>query len=304
MQCDIFISYRRQSDSGSAGRLYDRLSQKLLGVPIFIDVDKLNPGDDFEQGLEKSLARCAVLLAVIGPDWVDVPGTDGQPRLSREDDFVRMELAAALSKGVRVIPLLVQGALPPSASALPAELKALAKRQAFEIRHERFNADVDALARSLLDTTPGLRRRRLTGSAKVALAALTILVLLGGGLLLYRNSGWSEFNWFGLRSAADAVNWSPWLDQETYQREFDKQMKQNRYPRMIEAKKQDQTLVYRANFVGYPSGQFAFQSRHSLSDDELLKHETRMTRDGYRRAYLQRFTDGGRAYNQGTWTKP
>ncbi|BCG04861.1 hypothetical protein PPGU19_094290 (plasmid) [Paraburkholderia sp. PGU19] len=64
----IFIDYRRQTESGVAGRIYDSLSRDLPGISIFMDVDKLKPGDDFEQGLEKSLASCKVLLAVVGPE--------------------------------------------------------------------------------------------------------------------------------------------------------------------------------------------------------------------------------------------
>lgn len=58
---DIFINYRRQTDSGVAGRVYDNLSRALPGASIFMDVDKLNPGDDFEAALTRTLSgtkRC------------------------------------------------------------------------------------------------------------------------------------------------------------------------------------------------------------------------------------------------------
>ena len=49
---------------------------------------------------------------------------------------------------MRIIPVLIGGAQMPEAGTLPSELKPLAKRQAIEIRHEHFSADVDAVAAS------------------------------------------------------------------------------------------------------------------------------------------------------------
>jgi hypothetical protein len=296
MSVDIFISYRRQSDSGVAGRIYDGLTRELPEASVFMDVDKLNPGDDFEQGLEKSLARCAVLLAVIGPDWADARDANGALRLSQEDDFVRMELGTALGKGVRVVPVLVQGARLPPSSALPPDLKALTKRQAFEIRHERFISDVQALAKSIAATTPGLRPRRWPKLAAGIVAGATLLA----------GAGWfvASSGWLGPRTRSEEIQWSDWLDQANYQREFDRQVDKRHYPRMIEAKKAGDRIVYRAYFVEFPPEPFAFASRHSISDEDLARYEADMASQGFRRAYHQRFTDGDRAYNQGTWTKP
>ena len=57
MADNVFINYRRQTESGVAGRISDSLSRELPGISIFMDVDKLSPGEDFEQGLERSLAK-------------------------------------------------------------------------------------------------------------------------------------------------------------------------------------------------------------------------------------------------------
>jgi TIR domain len=113
MQGNVFVNYRREADSGIAGRIYDSLNRTLPGVSIFMDVDKLNPGDDFEEGLEKSLASCVVLLAIIGPQWAIMVDQSGQRRLDNANDFVRKELRTALDKGVRVIPVLIGGAQMP-----------------------------------------------------------------------------------------------------------------------------------------------------------------------------------------------
>ena len=177
MSSNIFINYRRQLDAGIAGRIYDHLSQSLPGASIFMDVDKLSPGDDFEAALARSLSSCKVLLAIIGPQWAETTAGSGQKRLNDPDDFVRKEIRAALDSGVRVIPVLVNGAKMPDKSALPADLQGLAKRQAMEVRHERFSADVGALASAIADTTPGARPSRwrtfaLAASAAAALGAV------------------------------------------------------------------------------------------------------------------------------------
>jgi hypothetical protein len=181
MSDNVFISYRRQNDSGIAGRIYDYLGRALPGASIFMDVDKLNPGEDFEQALGHSLAQCKVLLAVMGPQWASVADANGRIRLHDADDFVRKELRTALQSNVRVIPVLVNGAVMPSRSALPEDLHALTKRQAVEVRHERFNADVEELARAIAQSAPGARR----GGRLPRAAALVAVAAIGIGAVAY-----------------------------------------------------------------------------------------------------------------------
>jgi hypothetical protein len=37
---------------------------------VFQDVDSIQPGDDFAAAIETAVGACAVLLAVIGPQWL------------------------------------------------------------------------------------------------------------------------------------------------------------------------------------------------------------------------------------------
>jgi len=140
----IFISYRRADSAGRAGRLKDDLTQ-LLGDRLFMDVADIAPGADFEAALHDELASCAVVLAVIGAGWreaFDAPHNG--------PDYVHLELGQALAHaGVRVIPLLMQGASPPDANGLPDDLRPLCKRQAVTIRDDRWQDDVAYLAREL-----------------------------------------------------------------------------------------------------------------------------------------------------------
>jgi hypothetical protein len=149
MSGQIFISYRREDSSASAGRLYDRLLACLPKNQIFIDVD-LDPGIDFFQAIEASVGSCDVLIAVIGKRWLLSPDEGGKRRLDNLEDFVRLEIATALERNIRVIPVLVDAASMPRSNDLPDDLKLLARRNALELSHNRFNADFGSLGKILL----------------------------------------------------------------------------------------------------------------------------------------------------------
>ena len=125
----IFISYRRADDSWPARWLADWLAGRFGAGVVFQDVDSIQPGDDFAADIEAAVGACAVLLAVIGPQWLAAEGDAGR-RLDDPRDWVRLEIEAAIKRGVRVIPVLVDGARMPSASDLPPSLQDLARRQA------------------------------------------------------------------------------------------------------------------------------------------------------------------------------
>jgi hypothetical protein len=145
----LFISYRRDDGAGHAGRLYDRLSARFGAAQVFIDHYDLAPGQDFPSAIESNVARADVVLALIGPRWIDARDARGQLRLAQADDFVRGELLAALASGKRVIPVLIGGARMPGAAQLPAELAALGRLQAWELRDARFDDDLNALLAQL-----------------------------------------------------------------------------------------------------------------------------------------------------------
>ena len=145
----IFISYRREDSAYPAGWLFDRLSQHFGDRQIFKDVDSIDLGDDFVEDITTAVETCAVLLALIGSRWLTVTDEHGRRRLDNPDDFVRLEIEAALTRSVRVIPILVDGAQMPSARQLPATLVDLANRQAFEFSPSGFNSDTDRLLSAL-----------------------------------------------------------------------------------------------------------------------------------------------------------
>jgi TIR domain/PASTA domain len=153
----IFISYRREDSAGHAGRLSDRLATTFGRDRVFMDVEAIEAGVDFVEAIERAVASCDVLLAVIGREWLGSKDESGRRRLDQPGDFIRIEIAAALDRNVRVVPVLVRGGAMPDADALPQELRRLTRRQAVELRDTRWDADVEHLVATLqraLASTP------------------------------------------------------------------------------------------------------------------------------------------------------
>jgi len=179
----ILISYRREDTAGHAGRLYDLLVERFGPDRIFMDVDTISPGDDFVEVIRSAVTSSDVLIALIGREWLIVEHPSGHRRLDDPDDFVALELATALEGGVRVVPVLVQGAAMPAAEALPLRLRALARRNAVEISDTRFRRDAAALIDSLRRILEGRGPRRWPRLLPTAgVAALAIAALAAGGL--------------------------------------------------------------------------------------------------------------------------
>jgi TIR domain len=149
MAAKVFISYRRDDSAGYAGRVRDRLERELGRDLLFMDVDAIPLGTNFSKVLHEEVAKCGVLLAIIGPNWPDARDEHGNRRLDDPNDFVRIEIAAALQRNVPVIPILLDGATIPKANQLPEDLKELASRNGMDIRHASFHDDMNRLIRGL-----------------------------------------------------------------------------------------------------------------------------------------------------------
>jgi len=153
----IFVNYRRGDAPDSTGRLYDRLESEFSATDLFMDVEgHIKPGDDFVEVLGRQVAQCDVLLAVIGPNWSDLLAA----RAGDPDDFVAVEIKAAIEQRKRVIPVLVGGAGMPRADTLPVAIRALARRNAVGLRPERFKADCQGLIGALKEQLAAAEQER------------------------------------------------------------------------------------------------------------------------------------------------
>lgn len=202
----VFISYRRDDSRGSAGRLYDNLSEHFGAGRVFRDLDAIQPGAVYRDVIATAIAGSDALIVVIGTNWTSARDASGQRRLENATDFVRVEIATALAQDKVVVPVLVEDAMMPTAADLPADLAALADRNALPVSDARWDYDVGRLI-SIIETLgpPIATQSRAVSAAaapprpvlsserrrRAALPVLAVLVLgiLGIGVLIGRTTG-------------------------------------------------------------------------------------------------------------------
>ena len=141
----IFLSYRREDAAPYARLLQFQLSERIPDAHVFMDLDSIEPGLDFAEVIREAVDSCTVLVALIGRQWATLTDEEGRRRLDNPDDYVRFEVQTALERGVRVIPVLVDGARPLRQQQLPAELQKLARLNALELSYGRYEYDADRL---------------------------------------------------------------------------------------------------------------------------------------------------------------
>ncbi len=141
----IFLSYRREDAAPYVRLLQFQLRERIPDARLFVDMDSIEPGLDFAEVIREAVDSCAVLVVLIGRQWATLTDEEGRRRLDNPDDYVRFEVQTALERGVRVIPVLVDGARPLRQQQLPAELQKLARLNALELSYGRYEYDADRL---------------------------------------------------------------------------------------------------------------------------------------------------------------
>jgi hypothetical protein len=188
----IFISYRRLETAWPAGRLYDVLVEHFPAEQVFKDVDSIEPGEDFVERITAAVGSCDVLLALIGPNWLTITDEEGRRRLDNPGDYVRVEIETALTRKIRVIPILVDDARMPRVNELPPTLAPLVRRNAVEINPLTFDTKrlITAVHKTLAEEQARQQAeeqaRRHTGRPPRALVwAWVLLVLVAASVIGY-----------------------------------------------------------------------------------------------------------------------
>lgn len=200
----IFISYRRDDSQHAVDRLVEAIAPYVddRKSDIFVDVDNIPLGIDFAEYLDSKVAECEILIAVIGRRWLNAGAEGVANRLHDPDDFIRMEIAAALRRGIPVVPILLDGAGLPRVDDLPDELKPLARRNGTTLDRSTFQADVDRMMQGLrmrpkqdaanappprtspahIAETAGDRPGKSRNGARAGIMALILLLAGAGGI--------------------------------------------------------------------------------------------------------------------------
>jgi hypothetical protein len=186
----IFISYRREDADESAGRIRDW----LIGfghVPrqdIFMDVHSVQPGANFVQEVERTIALCRTMIVVIGPGWFVGHKTPSA--------YVHDEVRLALRHNLRVVPVLVRGVTMPKPDELPDDIRDLAFRNARKVRSDDdFEYDMQRLATALgVRLAAGASFLGLPSSAVAAIVSVLLLFAVSVAVLSQAPEGNPIYN--------------------------------------------------------------------------------------------------------------
>ena len=151
----VFITYRRADTAQAAGWLFNRLTGHFGRNNVVMDVDPAPYGGNLAHAIDASVATCDALVVLIGQHWLAVTGEG----LHDPNDYVRLALESALSRGTLVIPVTVDGARMPVNGELPPSLAGMAGQPAFEVGLRSFDADTGQLTRVL---EQGIAERQAT----------------------------------------------------------------------------------------------------------------------------------------------
>jgi TIR domain len=150
----VFISYRRADTAGHAGRLVEQLKSQF-GDNVFLDVDSIRPGANFQEVIRETLNHCGVAVVLIGKRWLE--REPSMPPFGDPADVITQEIQMALDLKLTVIPVLLDGASMPQESALPAQFKDFPKLNAIDLRHTSYERDLQALNDILVEIFGGAR---------------------------------------------------------------------------------------------------------------------------------------------------
>jgi hypothetical protein len=150
MTARVFISYRRNDSKYQARMIYGAFQKVVPRDCLFMDINSIPPGVDFVETLQSWVNQCEIMLALIGPGWIEAtdPKT-GHRRFDDPNDFVRVEIREALCRSMPVVPVLLDGTSMPDAEHLPEDMKGLVRRQAEFVEYRTFDADVERLIKDL-----------------------------------------------------------------------------------------------------------------------------------------------------------
>lgn len=194
----VFLSYRRADAEAEARSLEQRLMQMPDIRKVFLDHEAIPKGADFTQAIRKAIKKSGVVLVLIGEDWRGIDPNGGPARIMDDTDFVRLEIAEALSSKRSIVPVLLNDTRMPAPHDLPADIRDITRINAARIRMEDFEEDVDDLldvifgarhrvSRWLVPRLTWLRALRLTFYGLLAAIGLTVLFAMinnsvtGGG---------------------------------------------------------------------------------------------------------------------------
>ena len=147
----IFISYRRHNSRPVATLIYEPLARhfeaKFGAGAVFMDVHGIPLGVNFRGYINEQVASAELLLALVADRWLTAVDEHGARRIDSPNDFVRIEIEAALKRGIPVVPVYVDDAKFLREADLPDSLKDLAWYNGYNLSTsgDKFAASIASL---------------------------------------------------------------------------------------------------------------------------------------------------------------
>ncbi|MFE7854055.1 toll/interleukin-1 receptor domain-containing protein [Streptomyces sp. NPDC057403] len=149
---DVFINYRTGDGNDIAALIDNELANRFGKDRAFRASRSIPPGSTYPEALLASVRRSALVLAVIGADWLNF-----QSRLGDPEDWVRKEIVEAFDCGVPVVPVLAgRGTERLRKERLPQELARLADLQSVRLDTQNAEADLKRLGDLVAEMVPEL----------------------------------------------------------------------------------------------------------------------------------------------------
>ena len=186
MAYDIFLSYRRIGGYETAKHLYDLLVYD--GYTVSFDIDTLRSGY-FDNELLKRIDECTDFIIVLNKGVFDRCLDE---TVNRKQDWLRNELAYAISKKKNIVPIMLEGftSFPEN---LPADIADIARKNSPKYDQYYFDGFYRRLKEAFLETpspVPAAKKKNITKKALFAL--LVVLLLASISLFVWKKSNSSS----------------------------------------------------------------------------------------------------------------
>jgi len=174
----VTISYRRDDSPATARAIYERLRSRYGANAVSMDVDDLELGEDYRKRISQAISQTDCLLVLIGPRWLG-PTESGRNRIDDPNDSIRLEVERAFEKGLRVVPIVLEGTQMPSVESLPKSLVDLTFLKAGEISTgPKFDEQMDRVTQAIDRMSSPSKPRAPFPTRIVAIGAAAALVVL------------------------------------------------------------------------------------------------------------------------------
>ncbi len=181
MKYDVFISYRRDGGFDTAKHLNDLLVRD--GYNVSFDIDTLRNGN-FDSQLLSRIDQCKDFILIIDQHAFD---RTLNPNYDPQKDWMRCELAYALSKDKNIIPVFLSG-VSGFPDNLPSDIAEVKKKNGPEYNKYHFNSFYDILKKRFLHKNLSRFRR------KAFIGAILFLALILCAVLLFNNFNSKAFH--------------------------------------------------------------------------------------------------------------